>query len=123
MKKYEQENFIELINFFKDHFKKYPKAHIYHYNSYEKRSLRQLFLFSSDFQKAICGLAFKGEKFVDIFDNKPVCQNNRKGYVSKNYRKCFVGFKRSTDVKKAEDSVKLYDFGYPLKTKRLKTIS
>ena len=67
-KKYEKENFVELIKFFKDHFKKYPKAHLYHYNSYEKRSLRQLAsLYSSDFPE--------GSNFVDtLLTRREICR-------------------------------------------------
>ena len=34
-KKYDKENDIELIKFFKSHFNNHPKAHIYHYADYE----------------------------------------------------------------------------------------
>ena len=120
-KKYEQENFIELINFFKDHFKKYPKAHIYHYNSYEKRSLRQLAsLFSSDFPEGsnFVDSLLRGEKFVDLFLIINQCvRTTEKDMSLKTIENVLYGFKRSADVKKAEDSVKPMTFGYPLKTK------
>lgn len=123
-KKYEQENFIELINFFKDHFKKYPKAHIYHYNSYEKRSLRQLAsLFSSDFPEGsnFVDSLLRGEKFVDLFLIINQCvRTTEKDMSLKTIEDVLYGFKRAADVKKAEDSVKLYDFWLSSKDKKTK---
>ena len=123
-KKYEQENFIELINFFKTHFKKYPKAHLYHYNSYEKRSLRQLAsLFSSDFPEAsnFVDSLLRGEKFVDLFlvVNQSV-RTTEKDMSLKSIEEVLYGFKRTSDVKKAEDSVKMYDFWLSSKDKKTK---
>ena len=34
----EERIFIDLVNFLKKHFDKYPEAFIYHYNDYEKRA-------------------------------------------------------------------------------------
>ena len=34
--------FMELMEFIEEHFKKFPKARIYHYASYEKDALRRL---------------------------------------------------------------------------------
>ena len=123
-KKYEQENFIELINFFKTHFKKHPKAHLYHYNSYEKRSLRQLAsLFSSDFPEAsnFVDSLLRGEKFVDLFlvVNQSV-RTTEKDMSLKSIEEVLYGFKRTSDVKKAEDSVKMYDFWLSSKDKKTK---
>ena len=123
-KKYEQENFIELINFFKSHFKQYPKAHLYHYNSYEKRSLRQLAsLFSSDFPEGsnFVDSLLRGEKFVDLFliVNQSV-RTTEKDMSLKSIEEVLYGFKRTADVKKAEDSVKLYDFWLSSKDKKTK---
>ena len=123
-KKYEQENFIELINFFKSHFKKYPKAHLYHYNSYEKRSLRQLAsLFSSDFPEGsnFVDSLLRGEKFVDLFlvVNQSV-RTTEKDMSLKSIEEVLYGFKRTADIKKAEDSVKLYDFWLSSKDKKTK---
>ena len=123
-KKYEQENFIELINFFKEHFKKYPKAHLYHYNSYEKRSLRQLAsLFSSDFPEGsnFVDTLLRGEKFVDLFLIINQCvRTTEKDMSLKSIENVLYGFNRNANVKKAEDSVKLYDFWLSSKDKKTK---
>ena len=113
-KKYEKENFVELIKFFKDHFKKYPKAHLYHYNSYEKRSLRQLAsLYSSDFPEGsnFVDTLLRAEKFVDLFLIINQCaRTSEKDMSLKSIEGVLYNFQRKGDVKKAEDSVKLYDY-------------
>ena len=38
----EKEKFDDLLNFFEKHLNKYPDAHIYHFNHYEKTSLTKL---------------------------------------------------------------------------------
>ena len=38
----EKEKFVELLEFIDKHLKKYPDAHIYHYNHYEKTALTKL---------------------------------------------------------------------------------
>ncbi len=38
----EKKTFTELLKFLEEHFKKFPKAHIYHYAPYEKDALRRL---------------------------------------------------------------------------------
>ena len=123
-KEFEKENFIELINFFKSHFKKYPKAHLYHYNSYEKRSLRQLAsLFSSDFPEGsnFVDSLLRGEKFVDLFliVNQSV-RTSEKDMSLKSIEGVLYNFKRKGDVKKAEESVKLYDFWLSSKDEKTK---
>ena len=113
-KKYEKENFVELIKFFKGHFNKYPKAHLYHYNSYEKRSLRQLAsLYSSDFPEGsnFVDTLLRGEKFVDLFLIINQCaRTSEKDMSLKSIEGVLYNFQRKGDVKKAEDSVKLYDY-------------
>ena len=123
-KKYERENFIELIKFFKDHFKKYPKAHLYHYNSYEKRSLRQLAsLYSSDFPEGsnFVDTLLRGEKFVDLFlIINQSARTSEKDMSLKSIEGVLYNFKRKGDVKKAEDSVKLYDYWLASKNENTK---
>ena len=123
-KKYEKENFIELINFFKSHFKKYPKAHLYHYNSYEKRSLRQLAsLFSSDFPEGsnFVDSLLRGEKFVDLFlIVNQSARTSEKDMSLKSIEGVLYNFQRKGDVKKAEDSVKLYDYWLASKNEKTK---
>ncbi len=123
-KEYEKENFIELINFLKTHFKKFPKAHLYHYNSYEKRSLRQLAsLYSSDFPEGsnFVDSLLRGEKFVDLFIiiNQSV-RTSEKDMSLKSIEGVLYNFERKSSVKKAEDSVKLYDLWLASKSDKIK---
>ena len=113
-KKYEKENYIELIKFFKSHFKKYPKAFIYHYADYEKRSLRQLAsLYSSDYPEGynFVDTLLREEKFVDLrlIINQSV-RTSEKDMSLKSIEGVLYNFNRKGDVKRAEDSVRLYDF-------------
>ena len=123
-KEYEKKNFIELINFFKSHFKKYPKAHLYHYNSYEKRSLRQLAsIFSSDFPEGsnFVDSLLRGEKFVDLFlIINQSARTSEKDMSLKSIEEVLYNFKRQGDVKKADDSIKLYDYWLTTKDEKTK---
>ena len=119
-----KKNFIELINFFKTHFKKYPKAHLYHYNSYEKRSLRQLAsIFSSDFPEGsnFVDSLLRGEKFVDLFlIINQSARTSEKDMSLKSIEGVLYNFKRQGDVKKADDSIKLYDYWLTTKDEKTK---
>ena len=112
-----------MIKFFEIHLKKYPKAFIYHYADYEKRSLRQLAsLYSSDYPEGynFVDTLLREQKFVDlrlIINQR--CENVRKRHVLKSIEGVLYNFNRKGDVKRAEDSVRLYDFW--LTTKDAKT--
>ena len=103
-----------MIKFFKSHFKKYPKAFIYHYADYEKRSLRQLAsLYSSDYPEGynFVDTLLREEKFVDLrlIINQSV-RTSEKDMSLKSIEGVLYNFNRKGDVKRAEDSVRLYDF-------------
>ena len=69
-KKYEEENFVKLIDFLRKHLTNYPDAHIYHYNTYEKRALRELAsLYSSNHPEEynFVDNILRDEKLVDLF--------------------------------------------------------
>ena len=113
-KKYEKENYIELIKFFKSQFNKHPKSYIYHYADYEKRSLRQLAsLYSSDYPEGynFVDTLLREEKFIDLqlIINQSV-RTSEKDMSLKSIEGVLYNFNRKGDVKRAEDSVRLYDF-------------
>jgi len=123
-KEYEKENYIDLMKFLISHFNKHPKAHIYHYANYEKRSLRQLAnLYSSDYPEGnnFVDTLLRGEKFIDLelIINQSV-RTTEKDMSLKSIEGVLYNFKRKGDVKKAEDSVKLYDFWMTTKDKNTK---
>ena len=119
-----RKNFINLIEFFKSHFEKYPKANLYHYNSYEKRALRQLAsLYSSDFPEGINFVDYllRAEKFVDLFLIVNQCvRTSEKDMSLKTIEGVLYKFKRIGDIQKAEDSVKLYDYWLTSKDEKTK---
>ena len=123
-KKYEKENYIELIKFFKSHFNKHPKAHIYHYANYEKRSLRQLAsLYSSDYPEGynFVDTLLREEKFVDLrLIINQSARTSEKDMSLKSIEGVLYNFNRKGDVKRAEDSVRLYDFWSATKDEKTK---
>ena len=111
-KKEEERVFKELIDFLNNHFKKYPKAFLYHYNDYEKRALREL---SSDYSSSfIKGSIFvdkllRLEKFVDLYKVVSHCmQTSEKDLSLKSIEK-FYRDERSADIKTADESIRLFD--------------
>ena len=110
--KSERENFIELINFLEKHFKKYPDAHIYHYNTYEKRAIREMSsAYSKDFPKAdiINDDWLRGEKYVDLFRIATQSIRTSEKDMSLKSLEQFYKFERKADIVKADDSIVKYD--------------
>jgi len=108
----EKRIFIELINFFKEHFEKYPDAYLYHYNSYEKRALKNLSIsYSSVFpegQNFIDSL-LRQEKFIDLYLVVSQCMQTTEKDLSLKTIEIFYRKQRSSTVKTADDSIKLFD--------------
>ena len=108
----EKRIFIELINFFKEHFEKYPDAYLYHYNSYEKRALKDLSIsYSSVFpegQNFIDSL-LRQEKFIDLYLVVSQCMQTTEKDLSLKTIEIFYRKQRSSTVKTADDSIKLFD--------------
>ena len=110
--KSERENFIELINFLEKHLKKYPEAHIYHYNTYEKRAIREMSsAYSKDFPKAdiINDDWLRGEKYVDLFRIATQSIRTSEKDMSLKSLEQFYKFERKADIVKADDSIVKYD--------------
>ena len=123
--KYEKENYVNLIRFLKEHFEKYPDAYIYHYNDYEKRSLRTLSsLYSSEYpeEEHYVDKLLRLEKFVDLYQITIQCiRTSEKDMSLKSIEQFFEPpFKRKSNIKKADDSVALYDEWLITKKENLK---
>ena len=108
----EKKIFIDLINFLDEHFKKYPDAHIYHYNNYEKRALRELASdYFSEFQKGdeFNDQLLRDEKYVDLYMivNQGV-RTSEKDLKLKTLEK-LCNINRKGDVEVAEESVIFYE--------------
>ncbi len=98
--KEEKQNLIKFFEFTKNHFKKYPKAKIYHYAKYEITALTRL---TSKYHVKGKELDhyLNLEKFVDLFQViKQAIQVSENSYSIKEIEK-FYDFKRSGEVKKA----------------------
>jgi len=108
----EKRIFIELINFFKDHFEKYPNAYLYHYNNYEERALKELSItYSSVFtegQNFIDNL-LRREKFIDLYLVVSQCMQTTEKDLTLKTIEIFYRKQRSSIVKTADDSIKLFD--------------
>ena len=101
-----------MINFLEKHLKKYPEAHIYHYNTYEKRAIREMSsAYSKDFPKAdiINDDWLRGEKYVDLFRIATQSIRTSEKDMSLKSLEQFYKFERKADIVKADDSVVKYD--------------
>lgn len=111
-KKEEERIFIDLINFFEKHFKKYPEAFIYHYNDYEKRALREL---ASDYSSTfIKGYNFidrllRLKKFIDLYRVVSQCMQTSEKDLSLKTIEKFYREERNADIKTADDSIRLFE--------------
>ncbi|MDC1054823.1 TM0106 family RecB-like putative nuclease [Candidatus Pelagibacter ubique] len=103
----EKEKFVELLEFIDKHLKKYPKAHIYHYNHYEKTALTKLMSKHDTHLEQVNDLLRYG-KLVDLHAvvNQGI-QVSEREYSLKNLEK-FYGYKRKGEIKKANDSTDKY---------------
>ena len=99
----EKKQFIELLNFIEKHLKKYPDAHIYHFNHYEKTALTKLMTKHDSNIGQVNDLLREG-KLVDL--HKVVTQGMQvsvREYSLKNLEK-FYGFERKGEIQKANES-------------------
>ena len=103
----EKEKFVELLEFIDKHLKKYPEAHIYHYNHYEKTALTKLMSKHDTHLEQVNDLLRYG-KLVDLHAvvNQGI-QVSEREYSLKNLEK-FYGYKRKGEIKKANDSTDKY---------------
>ena len=103
----EKEKFVELLDFIDKHLKKYPEAHIYHYNHYEKTALTKLMSKHDTHLEQVNDLLRYG-KLVDLYAvvNQGI-QVSEREYSLKNLEK-FYKYQRKGEIKKANDSTDKY---------------
>ncbi len=106
-KKEEKQSLINFFAFTKAHFKKYPKAKIYHYASYEITALERL----TSLHK-VHGVDYDHYlnlgRFVDLFRVvKQAISISEKSYSIKEIEK-YYDFKRTGDIKKGDISEEFY---------------
>lgn len=100
----EKRCFEELIDFFQDHFKRYPGAHIYHYSPYETAALKRLVCQYGTRSEAVDAL-LRSKRFIDLY--KVVRQSlivSEPKYSIKNLE-CFYMEKRQQELKSGGSSV------------------
>jgi len=105
--KEEKEKFIELLMFISSHLQKYPDAHIYHFNHYEKTALTKLMSKHDTCLEQVNDVLRYG-KLIDL--NAVVNQGmqvSEREYSLKNLEK-FYNYKRQGEIKKASDSTDKY---------------
>ena len=106
-KKEEKQSVIDFFEFTKQHFKKYPRAKIYHYASYEIKALERL----TSYHK-VHGVDYDHYlnlgRFVDLFKVvKQAIYVSEKSYSIKDVEK-YYDFKRTGDIKKGDVSEEYY---------------
>ncbi len=103
----EKKQFENLINYFVKHLAKYPKAHIYHYNHYEKTALTKL-MTKHDTKIEEVNDILRNGKLIDLYNiSNQGLQVSETEYSLKNLEK-YYGFKRSGEVQKANESTDNY---------------
>ena len=108
----EERIFIDLVNFLKKHFDKYPEAFIYHYNDYEKRALKDLSNEYSSFFPEGANLVDKllrQKKFIDLYRVVEQCMQTTEKDISLKTIEKFYPAERNADVKTADDSIRLFE--------------
>ena len=106
-KKEEKQSIVDFFAFTKAHFKKYPKAKIYHYASYEIKALERLTslhkVHSVDYDHYL-----NLGRFVDLFRVvKQAIFVSEKSYSIKEIEK-YYDFKRTGDIKRGDISEEYY---------------
>ncbi len=103
----EKKQFVNLLSFIERHLKKYPEAHIYHFNHYEKTVLTKLMTKHDTNIEQVNNLLREG-KLVDL--HKVVTQGmqvSEREYSLKNLEK-FYEFQRKGEIQKANESTNKY---------------
>ena len=107
----EKKAFMELMEFIEEHFKKFPKARIYHYASYEKDALRRL---SNKYgvSQAYVDNLLRNKKLIDLYQIvRDSIRISEPRYSIKNLEKFYledVG-KRTDSVTNGSDSVIFFE--------------
>ena len=104
----EKRAFSEFMDFVTERQAKFPGMHIYHYANYERHALEKLMSLHGVKESAVDQL-FRDHRLVDLY--KVVREGLRisKPSYSIKYVEAFYAEKRSAEVKKATDSIVVYE--------------
>ncbi|MDD3001220.1 MAG: TM0106 family RecB-like putative nuclease [Candidatus Riflebacteria bacterium] len=100
--------FEGVMRFFGEHLKKYPNAHIYHYNHYEETALKRLSSRYGVCEDQVDDFLRRGT-LVDLYKVvREGIMTSERGYSIKDLE-CFYMEKRAGDVKNATQSIVFYE--------------
>lgn len=104
----EKETFSRFMAFLDKHLKKYPEAHIYHYNHYEPTALKRLACRYAVAEEQLDNL-LRGQKFVDLYKVVRECLRVSEPAYSIKNMETFYMEKREGAVTNAGDSIVIYN--------------
>lgn len=104
----EKRAFEDFIDFIVERRRQYPSMHVYHYANYEKAALRRLAQSHSTRIDEVDEL-LRGEVLVDLFAVvRQAIAISEDSYSIKRFER-FYGFERSTEVKKGDQSIVMFE--------------
>ena len=104
----EKQALIDFMAFIDSHLRKYPEAHIYHYNHYETTALKRLVCRYVVCEEQMDQL-LRQQKFVDLYlVVREGVRTSEPGYSIKNLETFYMK-KRTNQVTTAEDSILMYN--------------
>ncbi|MEO8418814.1 MAG: TM0106 family RecB-like putative nuclease [Methylophilaceae bacterium] len=100
--------FSEFMDFVTERQAQYPAMHIYHYANYERHALEKLMSLHGVKESAVDQL-FREHRLVDLYKVVREALRISKPSYSIKYVEAFYAEKRSAEVKKATDSIVVYE--------------
>lgn len=104
----EKQAFVDLIDFVFDKIKAHPSLHIYHYAAYENSAIKRL-MTSHGVKEAEVDQLLRDGRLVDLYKVVREAIRISKDSYSIKAVESFYAEKRSADVKKATDSIVVYE--------------
>jgi predicted RecB family nuclease len=101
--------FEQFMDFVTDRIARHPRAHVYHYASYEETALKRLAMYHGTREKEVDDL-LRGDRLVDLY--KVVAESIRTSeprYSIKNMEAFYLPGGRHGEVKTAGDSIVIYE--------------
>ncbi|NJC05760.1 uncharacterized protein GGQ97_001553 [Sphingomonas kaistensis] len=99
--------FERVVDFFTEHLRAHPHAHIYHYAQYEVTVLRRLSTAFASREEAVDAL-LRAEKFVDLYTVARQAIRTSEPSLSLKALEIFFAKERAEAVKKADESIVQY---------------
>ncbi len=104
----ERQAFIDFMNFVEARIARFPSAHIYHYAHYENTALKRL-MTSHGVKESAVDQLLREHRLVDLYKVVREALRISKDSYSIKSVESFYAEKRSADVKKASDSIVVYE--------------